>query len=214
MIMESVGYCVRVDALEGYGERITMLRNCVDYHSIAAIRHNGDSKDNPHYHMVIRTQVKGQAFRVRMRKVFPEGKGNGHISIKAWDGSADAVSYLFHEDPDAPLHLAHNLTDEYVAACRARNSAVKEQIEASKERASWKLEEEVYRYYVQKLVRNPDERDVAVQVMLTAWRNNKYAPNDFLLKAIVNKILYRLCDGDVEDEERLALNLVNKIYRY
>lgn len=212
--MESCGYCVRVDALEGYGEKIKMLNNIADYRSIAAIKHVGDAKDNPHYHLVIRTEVKGQAFRVRMRKIFDQSKGNGHMSIKPWDGSADAVSYLFHEDPNGSLFLSYNLTDEYVAACRARNASVKEQIEASKERVSWKLEDEVYNYYVQKLVKSPDERDVAVQVMLTAWRNNKYAPNDYLLKAIVSKILYRLCEGSVEDEERLAYNLVNKIYRY
>lgn len=33
-----------------------------------------------------------QAFRVRFKKIFTEGKGNGHMAIKAWDGDMDACS--------------------------------------------------------------------------------------------------------------------------
>ena len=72
-----------VDARDGYAEKMLMLKSVTDYEAIVAIKHKGASGENPHYHMVVRTHIKDQAFRVRMRKVFDQGKGNGHMSIQA-----------------------------------------------------------------------------------------------------------------------------------
>ena len=82
---------MRVDALEGYVDKLRSIPLCLDYKSMVAVRHTGNKGENPHYHFVIQTQVAGQAFRVRMRKIFDQGKGNGHMSIKPWDGSIDAI---------------------------------------------------------------------------------------------------------------------------
>ena len=112
--MDYNGYCVRVDARDGYAEKMLMLKSVTDYEAIVAIKHKGASGENPHYHMVVRTHVKDQAFRVRMRKVFDQGKGNGHMSIKPWDGNIDAISYLFHENEDEPLVLQHNVSNETI----------------------------------------------------------------------------------------------------
>ena len=212
--MEVKGWCVRVDAMEGYGEKITMLGACEDYKSIAAIHHVGKSKENPHYHIVIATEVRDQAFRIRMKKIFNLGKGNAHMGIKSWNGDMFAISYLFHEEPDAQLFYKKNLSDEFVDRCRQLNKDVQLQVAESKGKASWTLEEDVLKYFQDRGERHPDERDVGVRVLLAAWRNNKYAPNDYLLKAIVGKVQFRLCEGDDESEEQLAARLVNKIYRY
>lgn len=212
--MEVVGYFVRIDAREGYGEKIRMLVHCDDYTSIAGMKHNGLSGENPHYHLVIKTQVQQQALRVRLRKIFDQGKGNGHMSIKVWDGDIKAVSYLFHEEDDGELFVRKNIEDEYLARARIMNLTIKTQVESSKGKASWTLEEDVYQEYVKKGDRYPDEKDVAVLVLLTAWRNGKYAPNDYLLKAIVGRVMFRLCDGDESSEEALAARIVGKIYRY
>ena len=121
-----------MDARDGYAEKMLMLKSVTDYEAIVAIKHKGASGENPHYHMVVRTHVKDQAFRVRMRKVFDQGKGNGHMSIKPWDGNIDAISYLFHENEDEPLVLQHNVSNETIEKAKARNREVKDKVATAK----------------------------------------------------------------------------------
>lgn len=218
--MESVGYCVRVDARDGYADKISGLRVNPDYVAIIGVKHRGNSGENPHYHIVLRTTVKPQAFRVRMKTIFSEGKGNGHMSIKAWDGNNDAISYLFHEEEEAECVVRQGITDEVLTACKERNKRVQEAVKEAKKRASHTLEDEVYQLITSGQVKiKPSlhdeyiEYEVAKIVLLTAFRNNKYPPNDWLLKAITSKIVYRLKDGDLGNEERYAEYLVARVYR-
>lgn len=208
--MDTYGYCVRVDALEGYAEKIRMLQICEDYRSIVAVRHKGRGGENPHYHLVIRTQVKSQAFRVRLKKIFDQGKGNGHMSIKPWDGCNDAISYMFHEDDNAELLIQHNVSDETIVEARQRNEQVQREIAKAKERASWKLIDEVYEQFKGK--DTPYDVDIAKAIVLTAFRSGKYVPNDFLVKSMVRQIQFRLLEGDVTKEEAYAEYIADKIF--
>lgn len=208
--MDAYGYCMRVDALEGYRERIIMLRNVTDYQSVVAVEHQGSTKENPHYHLIVRTQVKDQAFRVRMKKVFDRGKGNGHMSIKPWDGCNDALAYMFHEDENAVLVVQHGVSNETIAEARQRNQQVKREMEKAKERASWKLEDEVYASFERRKDHDPDA--IAKELILLALRSNRYVPNDYLLKAMVLRIQFRLLKGDVAAEERLAEGIVYRVF--
>lgn len=211
------GHCVRVDARDGYLDKISALAICPDYTSMIAVKHLGKSKENPHYHLVVKTQVKDQAFRVRMKKVFDMGKGNQHMSIKPWDGSIDAISYLFHEDDtDDVIVCRKNITDETIAKAKERNRDVKTKIEAAKERASWKLEETLYQHIMSTTPTRTNvwgEHDLAKELVLLALRNDKYVPNDYQLKAMVTKLKFRLLKGNVRDEEEFATNYVNRVYR-
>jgi len=210
--MEYNGYCVRVQAMDGYGEKIRMLPSVADYESIAAIQHKGSTGENAHYHLVVRTQVRDQAFRVRMKKVFDAGKGNQHMSIKTWDGALEAISYLFHEDPDGSLMLQHNVPADTVEKARALNKSIQQKVTAAKEKASWKIEEEIYQQYLTS-GNVPDEYTISKDIILYALRHDKYVPNDFLLKAMTNKIMFRLLDGDLNAEETFAKLYVSRVYR-
>jgi len=86
------GYFVRLDARDGYRDKIDALTMNEDYTFMFGMAHKGGKGENPHYHIVIGTKVATQAFRVRMKKIFTEGKGNGHMAIKAWDGDMDACA--------------------------------------------------------------------------------------------------------------------------
>lgn len=198
--------------MDGYAERMRMLSLVADYQAIVAVRHRGASGENEHYHMVVKTQVKDQAFRVRMKKVFDKGKGNGHMSIKPWDGNIDAVSYLFHEDDDATLIVQHNVTDETIEKARARNREVQEKIETAKKRASWTIEQELLEHY-SKTRQSPDLHTIAKDIVLHALRMDKYVPNDYLLKSIASKIQFKLIGGDQNREEMFALEYVARVYR-
>lgn len=218
--MESVGYCLRVDARDGYLDKLGGFSLNPDYVTVIGVKHKGNSGENPHYHIVLRTTVKPQAFRVRMKTIFSEGKGNGHMSIKAWDGNNDAISYLFHEDEEAECVVRKGITEEQLQACKERNKRVQEAVKEAKKRASHTLEDEVIQLIKSGQVKLPDrlydesrEYDIAKLVLLTAFRNDKYPPNDWLLKAITSKIMYKLKDGNVEDEERYAEMMVARVYR-
>lgn len=208
--MDYNGYCVRVDARDGYAEKMLMLKSVADYEAIVAVKHKGASGENPHYHLIVKTNVKDQAFRVRMRKVFDQGKGNGHMSIKPWDGNIDAISYLFHEDDDnAKLIVQYNITDETIEKAKARNREVKDKVAIAKERASWRLEEEVYQQVVNRSV---TDDEIAKAIILTSLRSGKYMPNDYLIKSMVTRIQFRLLNGDVNAEEQFADGIVWRLY--
>lgn len=210
--MEFNGYCVRVQAHEGYGEKIRKLTANDDYTAIAVIKHVGSTKENPHYHLVVATQVKDQAFRVRLKKIFNEGSGNQHMSIKPWDGNIDAISYLFHEDPEGDLFLAHKVSPETIVKAKARNKEVQDKVANAKERASWKIEEEIFQMYKRDHLES-DLYNIAKDIVLFALRHDKYVPNDYLLKAMANKIRFRLMDGDLKGEEDFAISYVTDVYR-
>lgn len=200
---------MRVDAREGYAEKIGLLQAQPDYDAFIAVRHKGDKGENPHYHIVIKTAVKDQAFRVRMKKKFDQGKGNGHMSIKSWDGNIDAISYLFHETEDC-IVASKNVSDELIEQAKARNREVQEKVAKAKDRASWKLEDVVYERLVGQEV---SEYEIALEIVKTALRSDKYMPNDFLLKAMARKIKFRLLDHDLDKEDAYARHLVASVYR-
>lgn len=216
--MNFEGFCVRVDARDGYLDKIQALTICPDYIAMVAVKHLGKTGENPHYHLVVKTSVKDQAFRVRMKKVFDMGKGNAHMSIKSWDGSIDAISYLFHEnDDDSVIVCRKNITDETIAKARERNRDVQEKVEQAKARASWKLEETLYQQITQKQILPPhggwSEFAIAKELVLIALRNDRYVPNDFQLKAMASKLKFRLLNGNVRAEEQFAQEYIQRVYR-
>lgn len=212
--MNYQGYCLRVDALDGYADKLRMLPACLDYKSMIALRHSGSQGENPHYHAVIQTTVAGQAFRVRMRKIFDQGKGNGHMSIKPWDGSIDAISYLFHEDEESAILVLHNISDETVAQAKARNRQVTEMVQASKAKAAWHLEGIV----LEQIKNRPMPRGgftesyIGQQLILTALRAGKYVPQPWHIRAMTQRIQFAMINGDMESEEEFAARLADQIF--
>jgi len=209
--MDTHGYCLRVDALDGYAAKLPLLSACQDYKSIIAVKHQGTTKENPHYHLVVRTDIKDQAFRVRMRKIFDQGKGNGHMSIKPWDGSNDAISYLFHEDENTTILVQHNISDETVAQAKARNRQVTAMVQASKAKAAWHLETIVYEQ-LKSVTPTPSEATIGQQLILTALRADKYVPQPWHIRAMTQRIQFRLLNGFEEAEEDFAMRLSRQIF--
>lgn len=210
--MDSVGYCLRVDAIDGYREKIMLLPACQDYKSIVAVKHHGSTGENPHFHLVVQTEVASQAFRVRMRKIFDQGKGNGHMSIKPWDGNNDAISYFFHEDPDAVLVLQHNVSDQTITQCKERNRNVQALVATAKSKASWRLEEVVYNQLVTEKLKFAADFQIGERIILTALRNGSYVPQPWLMRSMVTRIQFRMLNGDLNQEEEFAAKLARDIF--
>jgi len=210
--METVGYCMRIQALEGYSDKLSGMTYSNDYVGMVSVRHEGKTGENPHYHAVIRTGVKAQAFRVRMKVLFPDGKGNQHMSIVPWDGNDDALSYLFHEDPSAVLLTRKGLTDERILELRAKNNAVLELVGKSKQKASWTLENDAFEYFNATKPYYLTEKVVASYIYLIALRQEKYPPQPWLMRAMVTKVLFRMKHGDMAKEEQYCDRLAEMLY--
>lgn len=209
--MDICGYAIRIDALDGYKDRIQWLSAVVDYESIIGVEHRGTKKENPHYHLVIRTRVQEQTIRKRFKKMFDKGKGNGHMSIKTWDGALEAISYLFHEDSEAELVIRHNVADELIERARQLNNRVQEEVQKSKDRASIRLEQVVYDM-LQPKGECPDARTVAKLILSTALRTDRYLPSVFQIRSMVTKIRFKLLNGDVDAEDQFLENLVDEAF--
>jgi len=208
--MESVGYMIRLNALEGYGAKIQSLVLNPDYSAILAMRHHGAGhKENPHYHIVIRTAVKDQAMRVRLRNIFPDGKGNGHLSMKAWDGQDEAMSYLFHEEPEAQPFVNKGVSDEFLVRLRAINHEQLKAVEAAKQKSSHKLWEVAYAYFSEECKeirkKNPNYkpmmRTIAEYMIRHALDNGQYVPQGWLLKAMTFRVSYMLDERESQREQ-------------
>lgn len=218
--MEFKGYCVRIDAMEGYSDKISGLTLAhSDFECIIGVKHVGTSKENPHYHLVIQTKCLHQAFRFRLRKIFDAGKGNGHMSIKPWDGKQEAISYLFHEDPNAVLVIKHNVSDEAINSAKALNQRIQEDVVKSKEKASWKAEDVVYGILVERQALRPalnplivTDREIGTMLILHCMRSGKYAPQPWLVRAMAARIQFRLLDGSPDKEEEFAEEMSRRIF--
>lgn len=206
------GFCVRIDAREGYHAKIAMMITQKDYEAMIGVKHLGQTGENPHYHLVIQTNVKNDAIRKRFKQIFTEGKGNGHMSIKVWDGSIDAISYLFHETEQCEVVVRKNISDELLEKAKSRNRDVQEEVKKAKDKASWKLEEVIF----EELKGNQEisEYEIAKLIILKALRSEKYVPNDFLLRSMASKIKFRLLEGDLDKEEQFAENYADRVYRF
>lgn len=207
--MDSLGYFVRVQALEGHREKITMLTANTDYKVVFAVKHKGKQGENEHFHIIVVTNVAPQAFRVRMKKVFDGGKGNAYMSIKRYDGSEDAYAYCFHEDV-AELVERKGVTDELIARAKQRNVDVQQEISEAKKKASWTLEEDAIEYF-KNWDRIPTEREVAERLVRIAFDRNKYVPNPYLARQIIANVRFKLCDGDVTKEDAVVRSIVDRI---
>lgn len=210
------GFCVRIDRYDGYEERIATLALSGDYSRILSMEHEGSAKENKHWHLVITTQVEMQAFRKRMKKIFDKGKGNGHMSIVPWDGSEKSLSYLFHED--SPTNVsAPNVNKGYsqddVSRFRSQNIVVQDLVKKAKGKASYLLEDEVVKI-LQAKGGGFNDREVAKHILRCALDTGKYLPSDFMLKSMVDKIQYKLANGDLAAQEFVIENILSRIFKF
>lgn len=216
--MEVKGFWMRVQALEGYGDKIRAMIYCDDYEGICAVKHKGEhTKENPHYHIVIKCKLELQTFRKRMKKLFPDGKGNTHMSITNWDGNDKVYSYCFHEDPEQELIARKGISDEFIDQMRAQNLLIQEEVTKAKSKASWTLEEDAYIHFSKNPMshkRFPHETEIGKFMILGALRNGKYIPQRWLLIAMIQRVQYRLRAGDEMQEEIFAENLAKTILGY
>jgi len=165
---------------------------------------------NPHYHAVIHTKRKLQAFRMAFRRQFPELRGNGAYSISDVRDLAKYERYMMKGDSDSVLptvvasngvqyttdwimetHAAYWEQNADMVQRRTAEMKVPEAVlQACKDAAvQWGNREKICELYIRELVR----RDKPINI--------------FALKSSVNLIQVKLCPDD-----RAILDLAAQCY--
>lgn len=118
-------YAVRLDDREGYADTVSdLFQDSIRFPRVLVVKHKGKSGENIHYHMAVVSDRKQQAFRKELKKLFTKGKGNGHMSLKDWDGKKEYLTYMFHEE-DAEVIYQRNFTEEELKTLREVGQDVK-----------------------------------------------------------------------------------------
>lgn len=111
--------------------------------SCLIVRHSGKNQDNYHFHIHLDADIKQQALRVRLKKLFPDHRGNKGISVKVADDSKKPLSYMFHEHTRESFRVPYNVgyTDENIK--EFKETTIKIQT-AIKENSPQKMIQDVY----------------------------------------------------------------------
>jgi len=205
---ELVGYFVRLNDQDGYRQRLLDFFQSMDYPQVVCLRHDGDASDpHSHFHFTVKTTVKPQAFRVRMKTAFPEGKGNGHMSIKPWDGSHDANSYMFHE-PVEHLVCCKGYEDGYLSFLRAQCARVLIEVDKAKAKAAYHLIDlTVESVRADKL--DHSDRTIARRMLELAFTADKHIPTKFQLRSYLQKVQWKLAGGDLTFQSNLIESILD-----
>lgn len=93
-------YFIRIQEYFGYARHIKELFSDETFREVVAVKHTGKTRDNPHFHIIVKTHLKRPALRARLVKVFSLGKGNQHMSIKPIQEGEyqNTIQYMFHEE--------------------------------------------------------------------------------------------------------------------
>lgn len=131
--------CIRLQDYENYESK---LQNAFDKVSdkTLIVRHTGRTSRNPHFHIIIHTTAKPDSFRVYLKRIFTEGTGNKHLSVKQCKNKETkevakigdetykkAHSYLFHESEDCIVYN-NNYTEDELQDYRKLNRDIKQAI--------------------------------------------------------------------------------------
>lgn len=203
------GYFVRINSHPGYEESIIRLSDNDDYTHILCVKHKGEKGENAHYHLTLKTAVKQQALRVRLRNIFDQGEGNKHMSMKKWDGDTKANSYMFHEETHHII-LNKGYTDDEINDMKKTNEKIQIEIDKAKSKASWKLEEVVLKRLAKDNLGGISQREIAKMILEEAFQSDKYQPNDFQLKAMADRIRYK-SSARQEDKEAVIYSIIDRI---
>lgn len=202
------------DAIKAIIVGLPLHGNCL---TAMSVRHVGRSKDNVHYHIV--GEFKGKSVDVAsnfLRRLFgvkspkhPGRQKNGFLSCKAWDGSPKAVSYLFHEDKDAPLLIQYNFSDEFIQMCRELNVSIKQEIKGSK-LAKQKVHQDIVNevsVHLREKFKDTcvgiSHKDIFIEYMRCCTRRQVNHPGKFQVEMYIRKIQVLVTGSKEEDLDKL-----------
>jgi len=185
-------YAIRIQALDGYDNIIQTFFRGENFTSTIRVHHTGKNRNNPHYHLLVVTDLTQKQLRYQINKELTKAKGNKHISIKNWDGKVRAVAYLFHEDTSPDMIHGPKFPDDFIDEAMKMNEMIK--IEMDKNKVS-KVCDEATLYFATftKKVTEP---------MIFSWLYDRYQktgqwmPNRYQFERYITRIRANLAGDD------------------
>jgi len=193
-------FCLRLDDRCGYREMLYDFFKTERFKKVIGVKHTGKTGENLHYHYVIECDYKQQALRVQLKKTFNLGKGNGHMSLKVWDGKKEAIAYMFHEE-NHEIVTHFGFTDKYVKECYEINEKIQEDVTKNTPN---KICEQV----IQVLGDKMDVRNHRL-IVYTIWdilkENGSWYPNKYQLERWISMIQSMITDCNNSEQEWKSL---------
>lgn len=207
--MSTNKFCVRINLYDGYESRIKEFFSQTDsYPKVFIGFHIGKTGENPHYHVVFTTDkpITVSTLRKRFKLVFTKGKGNGHISVKEWDGKLDAIGYVYHEDQHLVPTVLHGFTAEEISQAKSINAEHQDKIKSeSPMKVLEKVVERLFQaghttytdHYGQVKVRSRWTHEEIFNVIMDAYiEKGDWLPNRFQMERYIMKVQLMLTQDD------------------
>lgn len=189
-------YFIRINEYPGYAKIIDDLLSHERYPLALAIKHEGSKKENPHFHLIVSTVQTLRTLRTFLKTRFKEGKGNGHMSIKEWDGNERAIQYLYHESACEVL-CSKGFTPEFLEEQRTKALKFTEEKK--------KYTDSLFEYVMWDILNNQDPKTLIGEheyngrllwshecIAHCIWdmckEHKKSYPNKFLLERMIQKV--------------------------
>lgn len=185
-------YVLRLQALEGYHTKFESIFTSDRFSRSMYVYHTGKRGDNPHYHFCLTCDYKQPALRAELKKHFDLAKGNRHLSLKRWDGSPKACSYLFHEGTE-PVVLKGFSQDE-VNEFREANKDIQDLI---KDKTPHRVLVEVYEKF---RGTEPSQFQMFSAIMDVCRYNGDWFPNKFQVDRWMMKLQGMLAESKPPQE--------------
>lgn len=199
-VVRSKMWYIRITApWEFLKQKISTVREWIDYDGDFSGYHIGESTEKPHMHIALRltSELQKQSMDKRLKELF-QVKGSDYSS-KPWDGNEDALSYMFHDKHEEyENHIG--FTDDDIERLKARNRQVQKIVAEAKEKASNKVVD-----YVLNKIKDSGNywsiRDIALEIWKGVHSGQFYHPGH-LYKRYVEEIYCK----QSTDEESLVMN--------
>lgn len=186
---------VRVDyPLAELPDKLRIVTGWVDLVKMLSLHHQGEKKDNPHFHAVIElsSEIQKQSFDVRLKKIFSV-KGSQYSS-KVCDGADEACSYMFHEE-NAPILVNKGHTAADILRYVALNKSVQKVVDINSKKASCRIPERVIAAIRESGKKSWTIREIYDWVIGEIRMGNIYHPGDFRLKSLIQESYIRTADS-------------------
>lgn len=207
--VRSLYWFVRVDGPEEFlRQKCKTLAECIDVHRLLAVYHVGEKKDNPHCHFIIELvkEVQKQSFALRVKGIFGVER-SGQYACEPWDGKtgAGAMSYLYHEDTEAPL-INKGFTQEEIAEAKVANESVQKVLAVNKQRASNKFVDKAMAHFSES---SPDAYTLLQFFVKQVKEGQLYWPGEYRAKQLIQEVQIKLA----VNEDVIVGELYNKMFR-
>lgn len=186
-VAKSTKWFIRVDGnKDDLTERCKEMKGWIDTHRIYGMYHTGETKENPHCHIVIEltSELQKQSMDVRVKKLFKIDKKSNYSS-KVWDGSESAISYMYHE-PDAVGIVNKGFSEDELDKCKELNASVQRVVALAKNKSPGKSVDKVIEHFRVEGY-TPSRRDIARQYLNMIRDGEMFEPGNWHLEKLIEE---------------------------